>query len=93
LDVFVVIEGEVDEEGVEVFDEVAEDGDLRFLLDECDGPRDQPLLGVCAADALVDQGEAAWGGGYNLTRLKMGSLDLKTDCRTSWMAASDRAAV
>ncbi len=72
LDVFIVIEGEVSEESFEVFHEVAEDGDFRLLLDESDGPCDQPLLGSCTADAFVDEGEAEWRGGYNLTRLKMG---------------------
>lgn len=88
LDVLIVIEGEFCEKGVEVFDEVAEDGDLGFLLDEGDGPGDQPLLGGFTADALVEQREAAWGGNYNLTRLKMDSLDLKTDCRMSCTATS-----
>lgn len=59
LHVLVIVEGELSEECLKVFDEVAEDGDLGFLLDEGDRSSDQPLLDGCAVDALVDQREAA----------------------------------
>lgn len=55
--VLIVIEGQLGQQCMEVFDEVAEHRDLAFLLDEADRPSDQPLLYGCAPDALVDQRE------------------------------------
>lgn len=56
--VLVCGEGELAEQRIEIFDEVAEDGDFGLLLDESDGVNDEPLLCVYVGDALVDQGKA-----------------------------------
>jgi hypothetical protein len=64
--IFVGVEGEFANEGIEVFDEVAEDGDLGFLLDEGDGFGDDPFLGRGIDDAFVDEGEAELAGEVQL---------------------------
>jgi hypothetical protein len=85
--------GEFAEQRIEILDEIAEDGDFGLLLDEGDGVSDEPLLGVDAGDALIDEGEAVSCISYNLTREKMDSFDFSTACRMFCTLASSSAAV
>ena len=57
-DILIVIECERTDELVEVFDEVAEDGDLVFLGDQVNGIEQQFFLELIVLSALVEQGEA-----------------------------------
>jgi hypothetical protein len=50
----IFLEGEVGQEQVEVFNEVAEGGYLGLLLDEVDGVDDQPFLELTLRGALVE---------------------------------------
>ena len=71
FDVLVALEGDMVEERVEMFYEIAEHGDFSLLLDETNRVDNEELLECLIRGALVEQRIATSSTTYNRTLLKI----------------------